>query len=55
MFVSGQKFAMMELKVCISSIVKNFKILPSGIEPILASDLILRSKNGVNIKLLPRL
>ncbi|CAB3256719.1 unnamed protein product [Arctia plantaginis] len=50
----GQKFAMMELKVTISEIVKNFVILPSEIEPVLCADLILRSKTGVHVKLVQR-
>lgn len=50
----GQKFAMMELKVVLSSIIKKFKLLPSNIEPILCGDLVLRSENGVHIGFLPR-
>nr|ASX93972.1 cytochrome P450 CYP4L30 [Zygaena filipendulae] len=50
----GQKFAMLEMKIMISSIVKNFQILPSGIDPVLALDVILRSVNGINVKLIPR-
>nr|CAX94851.1 CYP4L18 protein [Cnaphalocrocis medinalis] len=50
----GQKFAMMEIKVTVAMVVNNFKILPSSEEPELASTLILRSRNGVNIKLIPR-
>nr|AAL48300.1 cytochrome P450 CYP4L4 [Mamestra brassicae] len=50
----GQKFAMMELKITISEIVKNFFILPAAEEPELSADLVLRSKNGVNVKFLPR-
>ncbi|KAL0883733.1 hypothetical protein ABMA27_015844 [Loxostege sticticalis] len=50
----GQKFATLEMKVIISDVVKNFKILPLGEEPVLAADLILRSKNGVKVKLQPR-
>ncbi|KAL0883739.1 hypothetical protein ABMA27_015844 [Loxostege sticticalis] len=50
----GQKFATLEMKVLISDVIKNFKILPLGVEPILAADLVLRSKNGVKVKLQPR-
>ncbi|XP_026746027.1 cytochrome P450 4d2-like isoform X1 [Trichoplusia ni] len=50
----GQKFAMMELKITISEIVKNFIILPSDQAPELSADLILRSQNGVHVKLRPR-
>ncbi|XP_045519152.1 cytochrome P450 4d2-like [Pieris brassicae] len=51
----GQKFAMMEMKVVIAAVIKSFKILPTDVEPALCSDLILRSKNGVKIKLIPRI
>nr|QLI62182.1 cytochrome P450 33 [Streltzoviella insularis] len=50
----GQKFAMLEMKVLLSAIVRHFNILPSGKEPELCGDLILRSTNGVFIKLSPR-
>ncbi|XP_050678955.1 cytochrome P450 4C1-like isoform X1 [Leptidea sinapis] len=50
----GQRFAMMELKVILSGIVKKFKVLPVDMEPQLCAELILRSENGVKIKLLPR-
>ncbi|XP_026746039.1 cytochrome P450 4d2-like [Trichoplusia ni] len=50
----GQKFAMMELKITISEIIKNFIILPSDQTPELSADLVLRSQNGVNVKLRPR-
>ncbi|XP_063823562.1 cytochrome P450 4d2-like [Ostrinia nubilalis] len=45
----GQKFALMEMKVTLSEIVKNFKILPYGEEPELGADLILRSRNGIKV------
>ncbi|KAJ2950768.1 hypothetical protein O0L34_g9032 [Tuta absoluta] len=48
----GQKFAMLEMKSTVSAVVRHFKILPSDLEdPILGADLVLRSKNGVHIKL----
>nr|ULR85477.1 cytochrome P450 [Spodoptera frugiperda] len=50
----GQKFAMMELKITISEIVKHFYILPVDETPQLSADLILRSKNGINVKFMPR-
>nr|ACZ97411.2 cytochrome P450 CYP4L17 [Zygaena filipendulae] len=50
----GKKYAMMELKLILSTIVRNFHILPSGIEPKLTVALVLTSANGVNIKLKPR-
>ncbi|RVE41958.1 hypothetical protein evm_013398 [Chilo suppressalis] len=50
----GQKFAMMEMKVTISEIIRKFKVLPTGDEPQLSADLILRSLNGVKLKIVPR-
>ncbi|CAH0629048.1 unnamed protein product [Chrysodeixis includens] len=50
----GQKFAMMELKVTISEIIKKFFILPSDLTPEFSADLVLRSKTGVHVKLRPR-
>ncbi|KAH9641625.1 hypothetical protein HF086_016137 [Spodoptera exigua] len=52
--IFGQKFAMMELKITISEIVKHFHILPVDEPPQLSADLILRSKNGVKVRLMPR-
>ncbi|XP_026313858.1 cytochrome P450 4C1-like isoform X2 [Hyposmocoma kahamanoa] len=50
----GQKFAMMEMKVTLATILQKFVVLPSDKEPELCADLILRSKDGVQIKLTPR-
>nr|ASX93971.1 cytochrome P450 CYP4L29 [Zygaena filipendulae] len=50
----GQKLAMVEMKVVLSRIIRHFELQSSGIEPILNANLILRSQNGVYIKLLPR-
>ncbi|XP_045459714.1 cytochrome P450 4d2-like [Melitaea cinxia] len=51
----GQKFAMMEMKVIIASIVKNFVLLPVEVKELgLCAELILRSDEGVHIKLKPR-
>ncbi|KAI5641923.1 cytochrome p450 domain-containing protein [Phthorimaea operculella] len=47
----GQKFAMMELKVVLSAVIRQFKVLPYDQEPILCADLILRSENGVHVRL----
>ncbi|KAJ2950765.1 hypothetical protein O0L34_g9029 [Tuta absoluta] len=47
----GQKFAMMELKVVLSAMIRYFKVLPCDQEPILCADLILRSENGVHVRL----
>ncbi|CAO1381140.1 unnamed protein product [Diamesa hyperborea] len=45
----GQKFAMLELKSTISSIVKNFELLPSNQKPKLTMQLVLKSTNGVHV------
>nr|QZP43537.1 cytochrome P450 monooxygenase CYP4L56 [Ephestia elutella] len=50
----GQKFAMMELKITVAGIIKQFHLLPAGAEPKLAAELILRSQNGVHVKMIPR-
>ncbi|XP_047545500.1 cytochrome P450 4C1-like [Vanessa atalanta] len=51
----GQKFAMMEMKVTIASIIKNFVVLPEDVQDIgLCAELILRSDTGVKLKLRPR-
>uniref|UniRef100_A0A0K8TUK7 Cytochrome p450 n=1 Tax=Epiphyas postvittana TaxID=65032 RepID=A0A0K8TUK7_EPIPO len=51
----GQKFAMLELKVTLAALVKRFKILPGEGEPEPCGDLILRSRNGVHVRMLPRI
>lgn len=53
----GQRFAMLELKVVVTKLVKNFKILPvtSRDEIIFLADLVLRSKNPIKMKFLKRL
>ncbi|XP_026491028.2 cytochrome P450 4d2-like [Vanessa tameamea] len=51
----GQKFAMMEMKVTIASIIKHFILLPENMQDIgLCAELILRSDTGVKLKLKPR-
>lgn len=40
---------MLELKSTISSIVKNFELLPSDQKPKLLMQLVLKSSNGVNV------
>ncbi|CAK1578179.1 unnamed protein product [Parnassius mnemosyne] len=50
----GQKFAMIEMKVTLSGILKHFELLPSNKEPEFTADLILRTQYGVHIKLKPR-
>ncbi|CRK92923.1 CLUMA_CG006516, isoform A [Clunio marinus] len=44
----GQKFAMLELKCAFCNIVRNFKLLPSKIEPKLLVQLTLKSSNGIH-------
>ncbi|XP_073967590.1 probable cytochrome P450 4d20 [Choristoneura fumiferana] len=51
----GQKFAMMELKVTVAAIVRRFQLASSGIEPELCGALILKAKDGVTIKMKPRI
>lgn len=53
-FISGQKFAMLELKVTLAALVRRFKILPGNGEPQPCGDLILKSQNGLQVKLFPR-
>ncbi|XP_041972717.1 cytochrome P450 4d2-like [Aricia agestis] len=50
----GQKFAMMEIKVMVASVLKHYKLLPVDEEPKLCSELVLRSQNGVKIRLAHR-
>lgn len=45
----GQKFAMNELKSILSKIVYTFELYPSGVHPILSTELVLRSKNGFKV------
>ncbi|CAO1428771.1 unnamed protein product [Diamesa tonsa] len=52
----GQKFAMLEMKSIISKVVQNFQlsITKENEEPILMSEMVLRSENGVNINIKKR-
>ncbi|GAB0098948.1 Probable cytochrome P450 4s3 [Sergentomyia squamirostris] len=46
----GQKFAMIELKVTLSKILRHFKLIPvSGYKPILSSFVTLKSVNGLQV------
>ncbi|CAO1410718.1 unnamed protein product [Diamesa serratosioi] len=45
----GQKFAMLELKSTLSSIVRNFELLPSIQKPKLIMQLVLKSSNGIHV------
>ncbi|CAG9824979.1 unnamed protein product [Phaedon cochleariae] len=50
----GQKFAMLEMKSLVSKILRNFVLLPSGDPPILAAETVLKSANGIQMKLRKR-
>lgn len=50
----GQKYAMLEMKSVISNILRNFELLAVGDEPDLRMELVLRTKNGVQLGLKPR-
>lgn len=53
---SGQKFAMLEMKSTLSKILRNFELLPAVPEHklILVSEAVLKSKNGMKLKLVKR-
>ncbi|XP_046382672.1 cytochrome P450 4C1-like isoform X2 [Ischnura elegans] len=52
----GQKFAMQEAKTVVASIVKNYRIesIESPQELVLLMEMILRSQNGIKVRLHPR-
>lgn len=51
----GQKFAMLEMKVVISKLVRNYKFLPCpGFKPVLIPDIVLKSDNGIRLKIVKR-
>lgn len=45
----GQKFAMNELKSLLSKVIYNFELYPSGVDLVLSTELVLRSKNGFKV------
>lgn len=51
----GQKYAMLEMKSIISKILRHFELLPVGDEPDVCAELVLRTKNGVQLGLMPRM
>lgn len=53
--VTGQKFAMMELKTFVSLLVYNFHLEPINKtkELIFTADLVLRTKDPIQVKLIP--
>lgn len=51
----GQKFAMLELKCSLSKIIRHFEILPvAGFEPVPLAEAVMKSGNGVEVKLKKR-
>lgn len=52
----GQKFAMLELKSTISKVLRNYELISAGenFELIMVNEVILKSKNGVNLILKDR-
>lgn len=55
--IAGQKYALTEVKVILSDILRKYKVVPPSSEYPdinLISDVILRSKTGVNVRLLNR-
>lgn len=53
----GQKYAMLAMKITLSAILRQYQILPSPFpkdKPILATELVLISKNGINIRVKAR-
>lgn len=56
MYIAGQKFALMEMKIVISAILKKFQLvaIDAPVEKVIEQEIVLRPKNGIRIKLLPR-
>ena len=50
----GQKFAMLEMKMLLSSILRNYELHATGDIPIPLPQLILRPENGIQIRITPR-
>ncbi|XP_031636156.1 probable cytochrome P450 4ac1, partial [Contarinia nasturtii] len=52
----GQKFAMMELRTAVGEIIKNFKLVPitKPEDVVIISDLILRARDPIRVKFVPR-
>lgn len=45
----GQKYAMLELKCVLSNVLRHFEMLPLGEEPDVCTEIVLRTKNGVQL------
>lgn len=56
LLISGQKFAMLEMKCTLAKILRNFELLPAIPEHklVLAAETVLKSANGINIRLKKR-
>jgi cytochrome P450 len=56
MFLTGQRFAMLEEKVVLSSVLRRLRLetLDKREDITLLQELILRPKNGIRIKISPR-
>lgn len=55
--ILGQRFAMLEMKSCLSKVLRKFELLPSpdpADKPRVTPELILNSRNGVRIKVKTR-
>lgn len=54
--ISGQKFAMLEIKSVVSKMLRNYVLHPGGPEHevILVAETVLTSRNGINLKLTRR-
>ncbi|XP_055844053.1 probable cytochrome P450 4s3 isoform X2 [Episyrphus balteatus] len=51
----GQKFAMLELKCTLANVLRTYELLPAeGFEPILLPELVIKSKNGIQVRLRKR-
>lgn len=50
----GQKYAILDIKTVVSKMLLNFEVIPRGDDPILAFELILRTLNGIQLGLRPR-
>uniref|UniRef100_A0A1I8PTX3 Cytochrome P450 n=1 Tax=Stomoxys calcitrans TaxID=35570 RepID=A0A1I8PTX3_STOCA len=51
----GQKFAMLELKSSLSALLRNFEFLPvEGFQPNPLAELVMKSGNGIRIRMKPR-
>jgi len=54
--ISGQRFAMLELKASVSKVVRNFQLLPceKSEQPRISAELVLISSNGINLRVKER-